>query len=345
MKKMLLVSVALLAGFAVVLIKLTLELRAERQGSSELRAQLDEARVARPLAAAPTQMAAVPGAVAPSAACASSPVQPAPSPAEVDMAMRASTTAALSASTVAAITGSTEQDLMKDPEYRKAQLTITRMKLSQSNPGLAQALGISEKEANHYFEVMAEQQLKMTAEMSSAVAAGGSPALSIDDSMRRARSLTDVLREAMGDARFAQYQEYQVNVRPALTQVSSIGSVLTAAGQPLNESQSRALASTMLAEQQRQRQEAMTPRAAAPTPGVARGIADMLEESNQRQDESNRRILEASAGYLNGAQMEALKTRYEQQAAQRRRTVESAKDMDARRPIALQPSVPPPAPR
>jgi hypothetical protein len=261
------------------------------------------------------------------------------------MAMRASTTAALSASTVAAITGSSEQDLMKDPEYRKAQLTITRMKLSQSNPGLAQALGISEKEANHYFEVMAEQQLKMTAEMSSAVAAGGSPALSIDDSMRRARSLTDVLREAMGDARFAQYQEYQVNVRPALTQVSSIGSALTAAGQPLNESQSRALASTMLAEQQRQRQEAMTPRAAAPTPGVARGIADMLEESNQRQDESNRRILEASAGYLNGAQMEALKTRYEQQAAQRRRTVESAKDMDARRPIALQPSVPPPAPR
>jgi hypothetical protein len=214
------------------------------------------------------------------------------------------------------------------------------MKLAQSNPGFAQALGISEKEANRYFEMMAEQQLKMTADLSSAAAASGSVAMSVQDTLSRARSATDALHEAMGDARFAQYQEYQANVRPALTQVASIGSVLTIAGQPLNESQSRALTSTMLAEQQRQKQEAMMPRA-APTPGVPRGIADTLEESSRRQEESNRRILEASAGYLNGAQMEALKTRYEQQAALRRRTVESAKEMDARRPVVPQPPAPP----
>jgi hypothetical protein len=258
----------------------------------------------------------------------------------MDLAMRASTTAALSASLAAATTGATEQDLMKDPEYRKAQLVVTRMKLAQSNPGFAQALGISEKEANRYFEVMAEQQLKMTADLSSALAAGGTTATSIQETMRRAQSASDALHEAMGDARFAQYQEYQANVRPALTQVSSIGSVLSAAGQPLNDSQSRALTSTMLAEQQRQRQEAMMPRAAS-TPGAARGIADSLEESNRRQDESNRRILDASAGYLNAAQLDALKTRYEQQAAQRRRTIETAKELDARRPAVPQPPTPP----
>ena len=83
----------------------------------------------------------------------------------------------------------------------------------------------------------------------------------------------------------------------------------------------------------------MMPRA-APTPGVPRSPADTLEDSNRRQDESNRRILEASAGYLTAAQQEALKTRYEQQAAQRRRTVEFAREMDARMPVVPTPPAP-----
>ena len=86
----------------------------------------------------------------------------------------------------------------------------------------------------------------------------------------------------------------------------------------------------MMTEQQRLRQEAAIPRPIS-NPGVPRGIADTLTESANRQQESNLRILEASASTLSPAQLEVLKQQFEQQDATRRRNIESAKDIDARR--------------
>jgi hypothetical protein len=130
-------------------------------------------------------------------------------------------------------------------------------------------------------------------------------------------------------------------VRPALQQVASIGSSLDAAGEPLDDWQSRTLTAAMTTEQQRLRQEATIPRP-IPNPGVPRGMADTLTESANRQQESNRRILEASAATLDAAQLEVLKQQFEQQDATRRRSIETAKDMDARR-VTLPQSATPPA--
>jgi cysteinyl-tRNA synthetase len=140
----------------------------------------------------------------------------------------------------------------------------------------------------------------------------------------------DPLRAALGEAKYAQYQEYQRNVRPALQQVASIGSSLNAAGQPLNDSQTRTLTAAMMTEQQRLRQEAAMPRP-IPAPGVARSMADTMQETNARQEASNNRILEASSSSLNAAQLDVLKQQFEQQAAQRRSTIATARDMDAQR--------------
>jgi hypothetical protein len=57
----------------------------------------------------------------------------------------------------------------------------------------------------------------------------------------------------------------------------------------------------------------------------------MLQENNARQEASNKRILEASSSSLNAAQLDVLKQQFEQQAAQRRRTIETARGMDAQR--------------
>lgn len=341
MKNALLVCCALLAGFGFVLVKLSIDLRAERQASSALRAQLAGATPPAAASVAPPQVQpAVASAAA--GACAATPAKPAPTPSESDVAMRATSTA-MTASLAASLTGSSEQDLLKDPEYRKAQLTITRLRLAQNNPGLADTLGISDKEASKYFEVMAEQQLKLTQDMAAVSNGGIVDAKAMDEVLRKSRDGVDPLRAAMGEAKYAQYQEYQRDVRPALTQVASIGSALTTAGQPLSESQSRGLATAMMAEQQRQRQEAALPRA---NPGAPMNLANMLEESNKRQEESNRRILEASASYLSAAQQEVLRSRYEQQAAQRRKSAETAKQLDAGRVALPQLSPPqPPAPQ
>lgn len=168
---------------------------------------------------------------------------------------------------------------------------------------------------------------ELTEAMARAGGAANAPALT---QLLRNSGREDPARALLGEARYAQYQEYQRNVRPALTQVANIGGSLSAAGQPLNDSQTRALTAAMMTEQQRLRQEAAMPRP-NPNPGVPRGMADMLTESADRQQESNRRILEASAATLNAAQLEVLKQQFEQQDATRRRTIETAKDLDTRR--------------
>jgi hypothetical protein len=334
MRKLLLVSLALLSGLGIISTKLWLDLSAERQTNAELQTQLTEARIVPRTPAATMQVAASPASAPASAAAAReacvAAAMPALPPVDSDLLVRRAVDAAITARVFAASGGPNEQELMKDPDYRRAHLTVERLKLAQMNPGLAEVLGVSEKEANRYFEVMAEQQMKLTTELSAANSSGGMNAKTLEAVTQRMRAAGDPARAAMGDVKYAQYQEYQQYVRPALAQVSSMGSVLTAAGQPLNESQARGLTSAMLAEQQRLRQEEALART-NPNPGGPRAIADTLEESNKRLDESNRRILEASPAYLNAAQQEALKARFDQQSAQRRSALESAREMDARR--------------
>jgi hypothetical protein len=267
---------------------------------------------------------------------------PAPLPTNNEAALKA-TAASVSAGAAAAAKGMTgDRELMKDPEFRKAQLTMTRLRIAQSHPGLAETLGLSQNEANHLFEVMAETQMNRSTELSEALAKAGGigNAAALTEVMRNTAGREDPARAALGEGKYAQYQEYQRNVRPALQQVASIGSSLNAADQPLDDWQSRTLTAAMMTEQQRLRQEAAIPRP-SPNPGVPRGMADTLAESANRQQESNRRVLEASAATLNAAQLEVLKQQFEQQDATRRRSIESAKDMDARRLTLPQPATPP----
>jgi hypothetical protein len=339
MKNPLLAIGALLVISGIVSVNLWRDLRTERLANTELRTKLTEAlhtprsQAASPQpVAAPTPSAAVPGAPAATTG-------PAPLAVDNEMAMKA-TAAAISAGAVAAAKGSGEGELMKDPEYRKAQLTQTRLRLAQSNPGLAETLGLSEKEADHLFEVMAERQMDLTAELTDMLAREGSTASAFAELTRTSAGREDPARAVLGEAKYSQYQEYQRNVRPALTQVASIGSSLNAAGQPLNDSQNRALTAAMMIEQQRQRQEAAVPRP-NPNPGAPRGLADSLEQTANRQQESNRRTLEASAATLNAAQLDVLKRQFEQQDALRRRSIDSAKELDARRQSLPGPQPPP----
>lgn len=125
MKKLLLVFATLLAISSVVSGKLWLDLRSERQTSLELGSQLAEsASIPRPLPVpatpAPSVESAAPPAVpdAPVAAA-----RPAPPPIESEVFARA-TSAAISAGVTSATGGIvSEMELMKDPEYRMAQLT------------------------------------------------------------------------------------------------------------------------------------------------------------------------------------------------------------------------------
>ncbi len=204
---------------------------------------------------------------------------------------------------------------------------MARIREVQNSPGLVEMLGLPDTEANHLFDVLAENTLKfLSIAFGGATAAGeggGATALN-EDELREAAAGGNVVRVTLGETRYAQYEDYQRYGRAALKQVASLGSTLTSAGQPMSDSQSRALTTALLAEQQRLRQEGMV-RLTTTNPGTPRGTVEMLEANNNRQSEVSRRTLEAARSSLSPVQQRALQERFEQEAATRLKTIETAR--------------------
>jgi hypothetical protein len=342
MKNLLSVFTALLVISGIVSVNLWRDLRKERETNAELTSQLaGSSSIPRAPAAPATsaQLVATP----PPPAVPDAPVaaaKPAPAQMESEVFARA-TSAAISAGATAATGGISDSELLKNPEYRKAQVTQARLRLAQNNPGLAEALGLSLREADHLFEVMAESQLALTVELTEMTTKAGGAAPSIAAMMQSTAGREDPARAVLGEARYAQYQDYQRNAKPVLTKVASMGSALNSAGQPLNDSQARAVAAAILTAQQRQRQQAAAAPQPNPNPGVPGNVADSLAEYRKTREDTDRRLLEAASPHLNAGQIDVLQKQLEQQTAQSRRTIESARDMDARRQALPQPGSPP----
>jgi hypothetical protein len=318
MRYWLLVFGTLLVMAGIVWTSLWRNLRTEQLTNAELSAQL-AARTVSDVAAPSAQSIAVP----PPAAM---PVCPAA--AAVPAAAAAQESSFLSIASISADAAG-ERELWKDPEYRKAQLTVTRIKEVQNSPGLVEMLGLSDAEANHLFDVLAENQLKfLSVAFGGATAAGpgGSATAFTAEELREAAAGGNVVRVTLGEARYAQYEDYQRYGRAALTQLASLGSTLTSAGQPMSDSQYRALTTALLAEKQSQRREEMVLRT-TPNPGAPREAVEMLEANNNRQNEVSRRTLEAAASSLSPAQQQVLRERFEQEAARRLKTIETARSV------------------
>jgi hypothetical protein len=318
MKNLFHVFTALLVISGIVSVNLWRDLRTERQTNAALERQLAQPRsiaLTAPAPATPAQSVATPPPVAapvgPVAAA-----KPALSPVESEVFEQAMT-AAISAGAITATGAISDRELKKDPEYRKAQQTQARLRLALSNPGLAETLGLSRTEAEDLFEVMAETQLKLTDEFTEMMAKSGTAA-AMTAMREKASGLEDPARAVLGEARYAQYQEYLRNAKPVLSRVSSLGYVLNGASQPLNDSQARALAAAILTE--RQRQEAVAASRPNPNPGVPRNAADTTAEYHKNEEESRRRVLAAVSPYLNSAQVDVLQKEDEEQTAFARRT-------------------------
>jgi hypothetical protein len=98
----------------------------------------------------------------------------------------------------------------------------------------------------------------------------------------------------------------------------SMGTMMAQAGAPLNDTQTKALTTMMIAEQQRQRQDSQTLARNLGNPSDPEFRTRLQEESMKRQEESNRRILEAAAPTLSTKQLAALREQFEQDDAMRR---------------------------
>jgi hypothetical protein len=304
--------IALITG--IVSVNLWRELRTERQANKELRTQFNAARLpsSAPAIAAPVAANVAPTAVA--TAAVEAPVCRSDSPPK---ATQTAATNALQNSL------NMQNELMKDPEYRKLRLAQTRLSIERTYSGLAEELGLSDKEADKLFDLLAEHQVATSAEIQLLTAGGNQDQAAMEERARRQQALRreqDEALRAMLGGKYPQYQDYQQTL-PARQRVTSMGTQLAQAGLPLSAAQTKSLTTAMVAEQQRQMQEARTVSRTPVNPADPDARAKLLEEQLKRTEDNNRRLVEAAAPHMSASQLAAYRNQMEQQAAMSRITM------------------------
>jgi hypothetical protein len=301
------------AGMAVVggIVSATLwrELRTERALTAQLRDQLEASQASSTTGALPALARVTPPPVSGADATSTGPAPGKDEPATAPAPQRAPQL------DVASLLAS-QQEMMKDPEYRKARLMQTRMQLPQNYPGLIDALGLSPEEAGKLFDLLAEQQLEMSdVSMFAATVNGVAPDPAVmQDSARRRMEMQGRHDEALSNmlgGRYTQWQDYQ-QTRGARQQVVQLGRALEGAGLALTSDQSRSLTDAYVAEQRRMRDERQQ-LISSLTQGGTMDQNRMREEQLKLQAESNRRTLEAARPHLSAQQYSALQASLEQQ--------------------------------
>jgi hypothetical protein len=312
------VSIRTLTGLAVCLVltggivtaNLWRELHAERQSTAALLAELGGSTRHVTVADAPRVETPPP----PSAP------MPAPAPATPQKeAVKAPATTVALPTAIAGGVRMSEQDLLQDPEFRQARLAMLRTSIAQGYPGIAEELGLTKEEADRLFDLLAESELAMSAELGiiTPPSDDASAAAAIAEANRRWRAVqgrqSQALQAMLGDARYAQWRDYQ-QTRQIRLQASSYATALAGAGAPLDSTQLRTLTTAMVGEHKSMEQDILSlARAVDPAnPGTREQAQKALQD---RQAASNQRVLDAAASKLNAQQLGLLRAQLEQQEA------------------------------
>jgi hypothetical protein len=296
------VSWGLFVVSGIVAIVLWRELRTDRLLIEDLRTQLTEAKAA--LAAKPPAQSVVALPATPAAQASAATDAPAAPPARIT---REAATSALIAESA-----KQQKALLDNADFRKGRLTEARFGLSARFAGLAEEIGLTDREMNALLDLLAENRVSLEAESAALMASGNlRDAAMMADAERRVRELqqkqTDAQIALLGKARYDKFQDFDQTM-PSRTRVNNLNNLLTQSGRPLTPEQSKSLTRVIIAEQRRVEKEAQALRAAGqPVPS-----------SQATEPEINRRILEGSASFLDPQQLDRLRQRFEERNAMNR---------------------------
>ncbi len=205
------------------------------------------------------------------------------------------------------------RDLLKDPDFRAAQLAQRRAQLQRTYAALVRELNLTPAQADALFDLMARQQLARMSEPARSVANGQLPGEDAQQVMRNAIQETRRTQDAeiatlLGDAAFQQFKEYQ-DTLGARQRVTQLRAQLAAQGQLLADEQFKPLITAVAAEQKLQSQQRMD---REPTRGDAAAQMANQEQSLKFTEESNRRLVRAAGSHLDSGQLQALEALLEQ---------------------------------
>ncbi|MBM0104240.1 hypothetical protein JM946_05760 [Steroidobacter sp. S1-65] len=222
-----------------------------------------------------------------------------------------------------------ERQLMQDPEYREAMRLQTRNNLARQYPGVAEELGLDRRQADEFFGMLADQQMRTNETMNpfwemQPPGENPDPAAMQERQRNFQQTAAEMQRknEAELVARFGQekaqaWKEYQSTMGMRF-HLDDMRSTLAAQGVPLNEELSKPVLKA-LAEAQKAELEAYNATArqnAAGSQRLAAGVA--FESTNmdwhiEHTKKRNQRMLDAIAPYLTYEQRTAIE---KQQQAQ-----------------------------
>jgi hypothetical protein len=216
-----------------------------------------------------------------------------------------------------------QRQLMQDPEYREAMRLQSRSNLARQYPGVIQELGLDSQQAEEFFNMLADQQMRSTEEMEplweADMAEKPDPAAFQERHRKIQQAATENQRknEAELASRFGQdtlvsWKDYQSTVGQRY-QLENMRSTLAAQGLPLSDDASKPMLKALAAAQKAEMDEysAAVSRGAAPALGrmsaqVAFENANNMEQQIERTKKRNQRTLDAVSSYLSFEQRSAL---------------------------------------
>jgi hypothetical protein len=170
----------------------------------------------------------------------------------------------------------------------------------QLYPDLAQQLGLSPEQEKAVYDILAQQQLDVSA-VSVVMGADGQ----ISEQSQRERDEVWRRHDAdlaayLGPVTWQRFQEYQTTLE-ARRGISSLGLQLGMRGEPLTESQKEPLLNDMLAEQQRRAREEQVRTYPNMDP---RARIEAAIQNLKGREESYQRIMNSAGAYLAPAQLQ-----------------------------------------
>ncbi|HWK49586.1 MAG TPA: hypothetical protein VNR40_06850 [Steroidobacter sp.] len=223
-----------------------------------------------------------------------------------------------------------QRQLMQDPEYREAMRVQTRGNFARQYPGVIAELGLDAQQADEFFDLLADQQLRTTEQMQPLWEMEGMDSSDPATRQERHRKISEQAQEnqrrseAEMTARFGQdklqaWKEYQSSMGMRY-ELENMRNTLSANGLPLSDDLSKPMLKALAQAQQAEANEysaAMNRGEAHPmallASNAARDGGNNMERQIDAMRKRNQRMLDAIAPYLSYQQRAAVEKQQDAQ--------------------------------
>lgn len=223
-----------------------------------------------------------------------------------------------------------QRQLMQDPEYREAMRVQARGNFARQYPGVIQELGLSTEQADAFFDLLAEQQLRANDQMLPLWEMEGTDASDPAAMQERNRKMQQLAQENqrrneaemaahLGPEKVQAWKEYQ-STMSVRYELENMRNTLAANGVPLDDGTSKPMLKALAQANQVEAAEysAAANRGAVPAParvGTPGGGFDSnnMERHLEMAKQRSQRMLDAISPYLSFEQRNAIEKQQEAQ--------------------------------